>query len=162
MGSTVSIPLADVTFLDANHCPGAALLLFKIKKKNAESRGVTEGSGRKLVPVSNSQTPGHVQSNNKNGGKEEDNRGGMGVEYSKIFLHTGDMRYHPRMQLYPALQNIRIDKIFLDTTYAHPKHKVSYHIILPLSLVCIPVAYSSLHNPSQLRSVYVSADQLRI
>ena len=112
MGSTVSIPHADVTFLDANHCPGAALLLFKIKKN--------------VVQVSNSHTSGQVQSRNRKRGKEEEEeRGGKGVEYSKIYLHTGDMRYHPRMQQYPALRNIRIDKIFLDTTYAHPKHKVS-------------------------------------
>ena len=123
MGSTVSIPHADVTFLDANHCPGAALLLFKIRKRNG-----TEGSGRKLVQVSNSQTLGQMQGRDRKGGEEEDEGekegGGEGVEYSKIFLHTGDMRYHPRMQQYPALRNIRIDKIFLDTTYAHPKHKV--------------------------------------
>lgn len=50
--------------------------------------------------------------------------------YSKIYLHTGDMRYHPKMKNYAALQNIKIDKIFLDTTYAHPKHKVNNHLTL--------------------------------
>ena len=48
--------------------------------------------------------------------------------YTKIYLHTGDMRYHPKMKNYAALQNIKIDKIFLDTTYAHPKHKVNEHL----------------------------------
>eukprot|EP01033_Poteriospumella_lacustris_P015416 gene15416-11023_t len=38
-------------------------------------------------------------------------------------LHTGDMRYHPRMKEYPALQAAKIDRIYLDTTYAHPKHQ---------------------------------------
>lgn len=55
-------------------------------------------------------------------GGEEERRA---AAYSKIFLHTGDMRFHKRMKSYPALQNIKIDQIFLDTTYAHPKHKVS-------------------------------------
>ena len=62
-------------------------------------------------------------------GGSEGGRGGKGgggnEGYSKIYLHTGDMRYHPKMKRYPALQNIKIDKIFLDTTYAHPKHKVN-------------------------------------
>lgn len=74
IGETITIPGAKVTFLDANHCPGAAMLLFQLDS------GLTH-------------------------------------------LHTGDMRYHPRMKEYPALQNIKIDRIFLDTTYAHPKHQ---------------------------------------
>lgn len=76
MNGTITIPGSAVTFLDANHCPGAVLLLFKL-------------TGNKSV----------------------------------TYLHTGDMRYHPKMKLYDALQDIKIDKIFLDTTYAHPKHK---------------------------------------
>ena len=34
--------------------------------------------------------------------KGKGNEGG----YSKIYLHTGDMRYHPKMKNYAALQNI--------------------------------------------------------
>lgn len=74
IGETVTIPGAKVTFLDANHCPGAAILLFQLDS------GLTH-------------------------------------------LHTGDMRYHPRMKEFQALKSAKIDKLFLDTTYAHPKHQ---------------------------------------
>lgn len=74
IGDTIEVPGAKVTFLDANHCPGAVMLLFQLDS------GLTH-------------------------------------------LHTGDMRYHPRMKDYPALQAAKIDRIYLDTTYAHPKHQ---------------------------------------
>ena len=82
-GESVSVCGAQVTFLDANHCPGAALLLFTIPPKAGDPCG-----------------------------KE------------KVHLHTGDMRYSPKMKTYPALISARgrIDKIYLDTTYCHPKH----------------------------------------
>ena len=64
---------AKVTFLDAHHCPGAAILLFELAN---------------------------------------------GLNY----LHTGDMRYHPKMKTYPALKGRAIDRVYLDTTYAHPRH----------------------------------------
>ena len=37
-------------------------------------------------------------------------------------LHTGDMRWKPSLADAPALQGLRIDLLFLDTTYASPKH----------------------------------------
>lgn len=80
-----------VTFLDANHCPGAALLLFEIGGSKNESGKCSTSNATSVVS----------------------------------YLHTGDLRYHPKMKLYPALKGIYIDKIFLDTTYAHPKHSFS-------------------------------------
>lgn len=75
IGETAHVCGARVTFLDANHCPGAAMLLFHL------ADGV-------------------------------------------IHLHCGDMRYDPRMAADPALLAVRskIDKLYLDTTYCHPKH----------------------------------------
>lgn len=133
--STISIPSADVTFLDANHCPGAVLLLFKIRegkasestmviKMNDEVKGI-EGGTRDKINKMDKGANKDVYGANKDYKEGKGGKGGWGNEgYSKIYLHTGDMRYHPKMKKYPALQNIKIDKIFLDTTYAHPKHKV--------------------------------------
>ncbi len=52
-----------VTLVDANHCPGAVLMLFRLPHEN------------------------------------------------KYHLHTGDLRFHPRMKSYPAFQNIHISSL---------------------------------------------------
>ena len=44
------------------------------------------------------------------------------MQIRQVILHTGDMRWNPRMGKHPALANQRIDQLFLDTTYASPKH----------------------------------------
>ena len=69
---------AEVTFYDANHCPGAAIVLVQFP------------------------------------------------DNGKVHLHTGDMRYHDKMKEYPLLKKAaeerRLDLLYLDTTYSHPKH----------------------------------------
>ncbi|GFH45236.1 DNA cross-link repair 1A protein [Chaetoceros tenuissimus] len=70
----------EITFYDANHCPGAAIIFAKVK-------------------IGNSFT---------------------------YHVHTGDMRYHPKFQSYPlikeAVEKRSLDVLYLDTTYAKPKH----------------------------------------
>ena len=67
----------QITFYDANHCPGAAIVFFELPT-------------------------------------------------GSLHLHTGDMRYHERMKSYPLLRNAvtsrTLDTVYLDTTYANPKH----------------------------------------
>ena len=68
---------AAITFYDANHCPGAAIITIQLP-------------------------------------------------CGKTHLHTGDMRYHPKMKMYPVLKdavdNRNLDLLYLDTTYGHKKH----------------------------------------
>lgn len=68
---------AKITFFDANHCPGACLVLVQLANGNAH-------------------------------------------------LHTGDMRYCETFKSYPLLREMvtkkKVDLVYLDTTYGHPKH----------------------------------------
>jgi len=79
--NAVSYPtvVTEITFYDANHCPGAAIILTRLPA----SDGVCH-------------------------------------------LHTGDMRYHEKFLEYPLLKDAvlhrKIDRVYLDTTYGHPKH----------------------------------------
>ena len=67
----------QITFYDANHCPGAAIVAIQFADET-------------------------------------------------VHLHTGDMRYHEKMKTYPvirkAVANRKLDIVYLDTTYGHPKH----------------------------------------
>ncbi|KAK9806253.1 hypothetical protein WJX72_007365 [[Myrmecia] bisecta] len=40
----------------------------------------------------------------------------------RVILHVGDMRWHPRLGRHPALRAVKVDLLYLDTTYASPKH----------------------------------------
>lgn len=66
-----------ITFYDANHCPGACIVVIQLPD------GTTH-------------------------------------------LHTGDMRYHEKFKSYPLLLDAvnakKLDIVYLDTTYSHPKH----------------------------------------
>jgi DNA cross-link repair 1A protein len=80
--STRSSSSCQITFYDANHCPGAAIVVVELLDH-------------------------------------------------KVHVHTGDFRYCPQATMLPsydcprltlAAKERRIDTVWLDTTYAHPKH----------------------------------------
>ena len=124
VGDAITIKGARVTFMDANHCPGAAILLFQL------DTGLTH-------------------------------------------LHTGDLRYCPAMKLYPALQNVKIDRLYLDTTYAHPKHTFmaqdeSIARIVTLAKQFIAenpeggIIYMSAYNLGKERVIFALNDALQV
>lgn len=67
----------SVTLMDANHCPGACMMLFKVPSKTGKPQ---------------------------------------------VILHTGDMRWQPRLAEHPALRACNVELLYMDTTYCLPKH----------------------------------------
>ena len=108
-----------ITFYDANHCPGAAIVVVEM-----------------LSSSSSNEKEKETNSNQNNNNNNDNNK-------RKIHIHTGDMRYHPKMKSYPLLMkkrtngscngtgnggmddiitDIDVDVLYLDTTYGRPKH----------------------------------------
>lgn len=97
----------EVTPIDANHCPGAAMLLFKIPAPGCA--GAASG-GKPDVQ----------------GAVRHSAAAGSGVALGTdapctTVLHTGDFRWHAGMARHPSLAGLRIDCLMLDTTYCQPR-----------------------------------------
>ncbi|GAB4818508.1 hypothetical protein N2152v2_005554 [Parachlorella kessleri] len=99
MDETVTIAGVEVTPVDANHCPGACMFLFK-------------------VPPGLAAPPQEGAAGEAAGGWGRSSRR---AGEAQVFLHTGDMRWHPRLALHPALQANPVHTLILDTTYCAPK-----------------------------------------
>ena len=144
---------ARVTFLDANHCPGAAMLLFEVSvpacgdnlalpRTNCVAWAPVCTSMRGMPTCQVVWNPLQLCSRTATSGRPTLSRGatrralltspshvapgtsGVQLADGVKHLHCGDMRYHKDMKLYPQLLQARgsIDKLYLDTTYCHPKH----------------------------------------
>lgn len=101
-GDTWNHGTVEITFYDANHCPGAAIVFFKVPRRGGSGGGVVDNYKASSSSSSSSS---------------------LSYEYH---LHTGDMRFHSKFKLYPLLRDAvtqrRLDVLYLDTTYANPKH----------------------------------------
>ncbi len=78
-------------------------------------------------------------------------------------LHCGDMRYHKDMKLYPQLLQARgsIDKLYLDTTYCHPKHvfPTQHQSIQQIGDAIAAVLHHGFHHVYPPASTHQSAGQ---
>ena len=41
------------------------------------------------------------------------------LKNGKVYLHTGDFRADPKMEMHPALVGTEIDQLYLDTTWLY-------------------------------------------
>lgn len=120
--SSINIGNVKVTAFDANHCPGSACFVFQVfetkerpsfddyaAKVHAHLDESAEEQGREWFPLSALAF------------REETERRKPASTTTKVYVHTGDMRYCQEMTT-----DIRriigdeglIDTLFLDTTYA--------------------------------------------
>ena len=61
----------------------------------------------------------------------------------QIILHTGDMRWQPRLADHPALKACKVEVLYMDTTYCLPKH------VFPSQVCsCLLVAGYLMSHPS--------------
>lgn len=84
----------------ANHCPGAVIFVFHAADERYEA-------GLIFLSFNSFVTSCLVA-----------------IIGFSIFVHTGDMRFSPSMLQNKCIQSIhkRVTALYLDTTYAHPRH----------------------------------------
>ena len=55
----------------------------------------------------------------------------------QMILHTGDMRWQPRLAEHPALKACKVDLLYMDTTYCSPKHVFPSQVAQLLLSACV-------------------------
>ena len=53
----------------------------------------------------------------------------------QVILHTGDMRWQPRLAEHSALKACKVELLYMDTTYCLPKHVFPSQACAPLFVV---------------------------
>jgi DNA cross-link repair 1A protein len=102
----------DVILIDANHCPGAVLFLFKLPDGRCHLHtGLACSCNPRCFP-SDDAIQFHVQ--------------GMFVPAFRnslsVFLSPGDFRATTEQLKHQAIAAVNIDILYLDTTYCDPKY----------------------------------------
>lgn len=102
LNKKINIAGIDVTCFDANHCPGAIIILFE--PPNSKVWHKFNPYNAFAVPFSyNSKLLIHGSSSNQ------------------AVLHTGDFRFCEEMAKNSVLQTCPINTLILDTTYCDPQ-----------------------------------------
>ena len=111
VGRTFVVEGVSVRFVDANHCPGAVMIVFDGIQKRKSSRD----------DVSRSHPDG-VGGGSHGVGGGSDRR--EETEETDAVLATGDFRFHAGMTSCPILRGVAAKRpaVMLDTTYCDPKH----------------------------------------
>ena len=60
-----------------------------------------------------------------------------------MILHTGDMRWQPRLAEHPARRACKIELLYMDTTYCLPKHVFPSQVILASGTLTKMQAYTA-------------------
>eukprot|EP00198_Chlamydomonas_reinhardtii_P008670 XP_001698007.1 predicted protein [Chlamydomonas reinhardtii] len=142
--------LVEVTLVDANHCPGAVQLLFRVLPRGGG--GGAAGGGAGGVGGVDATDAAKSAGGSTRGADAGCSSGAGAVRY----LHCGDMRYSPAMQSWPQLGAWRgCEGVFLDTTYCQPKHT------FPTQDEAVDYVASQIHERTGLR-IHVSSTKLDV
>jgi hypothetical protein len=118
------------TFGDANHCPGAAIVVFEVPGRPYRGGRAAGGGGGRRQGASKASSAGPPSSSAGGGG------GGASTDDTKrrpplVVVHTGDMRFNAGKMAGPGTplgtllaQGRRVDALVLDTTYCAPRWRV--------------------------------------
>ena len=106
IGETAKVPGANVTFVDANHCPGAAMLLFEVRFRGQTHRNPKLPPAKHLAVTPSLHptfrpTCTHTSARTRSLTSDRTrtfSRAQLG-DTMQVLLHCGDMRYDTRMEV---------------------------------------------------------------
>ena len=120
----------QLTFVEANHCPGAILILFQplvpspLPPPSSPTPLHTPSSPNPSPPKPSTRrklTPSHPPTTSPTPPPPPPSTPLIPLLSGEdTVLHTGDFRFDESMKLTPPLSTFRPDRLYLDTTYSSP------------------------------------------